>query len=422
MPTYECPATKNDLKAVHQYKGETLCQYIHRFSQMRNKIPRISNEEVISTFSTGVSDIKMREKLSVNDELTSIVRLFEITNRCAKAEEGRLFVHNLPEALLPKPKSKDPKHKEATVLAVEPEHKQRHGDRSECDKGRRHRYCVLHKKDTHNTDDCWIIRKFHEENGVTKRRGSSCSNGKGGSQGDRHDDDRDEGRHRDGLSRTDPEPLPLPPLANDHCEENQGGYQEPRDFAACLLGGAQAPLSNRHFKQLLQEITVAQHNVGNRLMKWSTCKIGFDEEDHSASTRGMGTIPLLCTPTINNIAVNRTLIDGGVGLNIISVEIFEKMQVPYHWLMPTRPFFGVTKGSIMPIGQVCLPVTFSTRDNYKTKSLDFDVAYIALPYNAILGYPALARFMVATHHGFNVLKIPGANGTITVCCNEKDAL
>jgi hypothetical protein len=30
--------------------------------------------------------------------------------------------------------------------------------------------------------------------------------------------------------------------------------------------------------------------------------------------------------------------------------------------------------------------------------------------------------MAATHHGFNVLKIPGANSTITVRCNEKDAL
>jgi hypothetical protein len=123
MPTYEHPATKNDLKAVHQYKGETLRQYIQRFSQMRNKIPRISNEEVISAFSTGVSDIKMREKLSVNDELTSVVRLFKIADCCAKAEEGRLYMHNLPEALPLKPKSKDPKRKEAAVLAVEPEHK-----------------------------------------------------------------------------------------------------------------------------------------------------------------------------------------------------------------------------------------------------------------------------------------------------------
>jgi hypothetical protein len=227
MPTYKRPATNNDLKVVRQYKGETLCQYIQRFSQMRNKIPRISNEEVISTFSTGVSDIKMREKLSVNDELTSIVRLIEIADRCAKAEDGRLFVHNLPEALPPKPKSKDPKRKEAVALTAEPDHKQRRGDRSKRNKGWRRRYCILHKKDTHNTDDCWIVRKFHVENGVTKHRGSSRSNGKGGSRGDRRDDDRDEGRHRDGLSRADPKPQPLPPPANDHREENQGGYQEP---------------------------------------------------------------------------------------------------------------------------------------------------------------------------------------------------
>jgi hypothetical protein len=120
---------------------------------MRNTIPRISNEEVISAFSMGVADIKMREKLSVNDELTFVIMLFEIADRCAKAEEGRLFVHNQPEALPPEPKSKDPKRKEAAALAVEPDHKHCHGDRSKHDKGRRRRYCILHKKDTHNIDD-----------------------------------------------------------------------------------------------------------------------------------------------------------------------------------------------------------------------------------------------------------------------------
>jgi hypothetical protein len=65
-------------------------------------------------------------------------------------------------------------------------------------------------------------------------------------------------------------------------------------------------------------------------MKWSTSKIIFNEEDRPISTKVVGTIPLLCTPTINNIAVNHTLIDGGAGLNIISVEVFEKMQVSYH--------------------------------------------------------------------------------------------
>jgi hypothetical protein len=236
MPTYERPATKNDLKVVRQYKGETLCQYIQRFSQMRNKIPKISNEEVISAFSTGVSDIKMREKLSVNDELTSVVRLFEIADCCAKAEEGRLFVHNLPEALPPKPKSKDPKRKEAAVLAAEPDHKQRRGDRSERDKGRRRRYCILHKKDTHNTNDCWFVRKFHEENGASKHRGGGRSYGKSGSWGDRRDDDHEGDRRREGLSRADPEPLPLPPPANDRREENQGAIKsrETSPLVSCV--------------------------------------------------------------------------------------------------------------------------------------------------------------------------------------------
>jgi hypothetical protein len=192
---------------------------------MRNKIPRISNEEVISTFSTGVAVIKMKEKLSMNDELTSVFRLFEIADRCTKAEEGRLFVHNLPEAPPPKSKSKDPKRKEAAALATEPNHKQHRGDRSERDKGGRCRYCILHKKDTHNTDDCWVVQKFHEENGVTKRRGSSHSYDKGGSRGDHHDDNRDEGRRRDGPSHADPESLPLPPPTNDHREENQGAIK-----------------------------------------------------------------------------------------------------------------------------------------------------------------------------------------------------
>jgi hypothetical protein len=39
--------------------------------------------------------------MSMNDELTSVVRLFKIADRCAKAKEGRLFVHNLLEELPP---------------------------------------------------------------------------------------------------------------------------------------------------------------------------------------------------------------------------------------------------------------------------------------------------------------------------------
>ena len=38
----------------------------------------------------------------------------------------------------------------------------------------------------------------------------------------------------------------------------------------------------------------------------------------------------------------------------------------------------------------------------------------SLPYNVILGYPALAKFMAATHHAYNLFKMPGSSGALTV--------
>ena len=82
----------------------------------------------------------------------------------------------------------------------------------------------------------------------------------------------------------------------------------------------------------------------------------------------------------------------------------------------------MTDGSTTPIGQVRLPVTFGERKNYRTELIDFDVAHIRLLYNAILGYPALAKFMAVTHHGYNVLKMSGSGGIITVPCEERDVV
>ena len=131
---------------------------------------------------------------------------------------------------------------------------------------------------------------------------------------------------------------------------------------------------------------------------------------------------MLCFPVISNVQVTKTLIDGGAGLNVLSVDTFDNPQVPYEQLQPTKPFSGVTDGSTTLIGQVCLPFTFGTRDNYCTELIDFDVVHIRLIYNAILGYPALAKFMAVTHHGYNVLKMPGSSGVITVPCEERDVV
>ena len=38
------------------------------------------------------------------------------------------------------------------------------------------------------------------------------------------------------------------------------------------------------------------------------------------------------TPVISNVQVTKTLIDGGAGLNVLSVETFDSLQVPYDQL------------------------------------------------------------------------------------------
>ena len=47
---------------------------------------------------------------------------------------------------------------------------------------------------------------------------------------------------------------------------------------------------------------------------------------------------MLCSPVISNVQVTKTLIDGGAGLNVLSVDTFDNLQVPYEQLQPTKPF------------------------------------------------------------------------------------
>ena len=72
--------------------------------------------------------------------------------------------------------------------------------------------------------------------------------------------------------------------------------------------------------------------------------------------------------------------------------------------------------------RICLPVTFGTRDNYRNELVDFHIARIGLPYNAILGYPALAQFMAATHPAYNLMKMPGSKGVLTIKGGTKEAV
>ena len=99
-----------------------------------------------------------------------------------------------------------------------------------------------------------------------------------------------------------------------------------------------------------------------------------------------------------------------------------KLQITKTSLAPMGPFQGVNLGVTQPLGKILLPVMFGTKENYRTENIIFDVADIAMPYNGILGRPALAKFMAITHHAYNLVKMPGSAGTLTVHGDIKDAV
>ena len=85
-------------------------------------------------------------------------------------------------------------------------------------------------------------------------------------------------------------------------------------------------------------------------------------------------------------------------------------------LTPSKaPFYGIVHGnSSTPIGSVTLPVTFGTEQNFRIEYIKFEVANFESSYHAILGRPALAKFMAVPHYVYLLLKMPGNTGVLTL--------
>jgi hypothetical protein len=85
-------------------------------------------------------------------------------------------------------------------------------------------------------------------------------------------------------------------------------------------------------------------------------------------------------------------------------------------------FYGIVPGkATMPLEQITLSVTFGTPSNYHTEFIKFEVADFKSSYHAILGRPALAKFMVIPHYPYLLLKIPGPNGVLSLRGDLKHA-
>ncbi|KAK1695823.1 hypothetical protein QYE76_012520 [Lolium multiflorum] len=129
---------------------------------------------------------------------------------------------------------------------------------------------------------------------------------------------------------------------------------------------------------------------------------------------------MVLDPTIGtsqrSVRFSRVLIDGGSSINILYRDTARKLGIQEAELRPTPTVFhGIVPGhSCQPIGRITLAVMFGKPDNFRTENVEFEVVDLVSPYHALLGRPALTKFMAVPHYGYLKMKLPGPKGVITV--------
>jgi hypothetical protein len=150
---------------------------------------------------------------------------------------------------------------------------------------------------------------------------------------------------------------------------------------------------------------------------WSEVPITFSRADQWTTFSEPGRFPLVLKLVVAGSKLNKVLIDGGSGLNVLFTKTLKKMKLDITHMLTksTSPFYGIIPGNAaIPLGSVVLPVTFGeTRENYRTEYIKFEVADFETSYH-ILGKPAIAKFMAVPHYTYLVLEMPSPAGVLSL--------
>jgi hypothetical protein len=126
----------------------------------------------------------------------------------------------------------------------------------------------------------------------------------------------------------------------------------------------------------------------------------------------------------NNVRFSKFLIDNGSSINIMYQDTMQKLAIKENMMEPSQTtFHGIVPGlSCAPMGKIWIDVMFSNRDNCRVENLMFKVVDLDSPYHALLGRPALAKFMASTHVAYLKMNMPGTKGVITIIGDYKRSM
>jgi hypothetical protein len=395
---YVRPGNSWDLRSCRQQPGESLREYIQRFSKQRTELPNITDSDVIGAFLAGTTcrdlvstlgrktPTKASELMGIATKFASGQEAVEAIFRKDKQPQGRQQ-EDVPKAsaqrgMKKKAKKKSQAKRDAAdadlVAALEHRNPRKPpGGANLFDKMLKES-CPYHQGLVkHTLEECVMLRHYFHKTGPPTKGGKG------------HDNDKKEG---------------------DKAEEFP-------EVHGCFMiyGGQVANASARHRKQEHREVCSVKV-AAPVYLDWSDKPITFDQGDHPNCVPSPRKYPLVVDPVIGNVRLTKVLMDGGSSLNIIYAKTLGLWEIDLSTIRAgAAPFHGIIPGKhVQPLGQLDLPVCFGTPSNFRKETLTFEVVGFRGTYHAVLGRPCYAKFMAVPNYTYLKLKMPGPNRVITV--------
>jgi broad specificity phosphatase PhoE len=303
--TYVRPGNSWDLRSCRQQPGESLRDYIRRFSKQRTELPNITDSDVIGVFLAGTTCRDLVRKLGRKTP-TRASELMDIATKFASGQEAVEAIfwkdkqpqgrqqEDIPEASAQRSAKKKGKKKSQAKrdaadadLVATAEHKNLRkppGGANLFDKMLKES-CPYHQGPVkHTLEECVMFRRYFNK----------------------AEPPAEDGKGRD----------------NDKKEGNKAKEFPEVHNCFMIYGGQVANASARHRKQERREVCSVKV-AAPVYLDWSDKPITFDQGNHPDRLLSPGKYPLVVDPVIGNVRLTKVLMDGGSILNIIYAKTLE---------------------------------------------------------------------------------------------------